>query len=424
MKNETSDVSAVIDAKFKPILIDDLEVKLLKEDERGKMFIIRASESSNYIKIHESVLNLLKHFDGTKSIEDLSQIVKDTKIPLDIHELVNMLAEEGFIKNIKVPSKKRKGDIFSFNIKLFTFTERQMDVFERTFFFVGSRFFWVFYVIFTVIGFSLFLQHFPQIFAFVISLMNPEGPLHPLFISLAFFYVVEITHEIAHAVAYYHYGGKSTEIGIEFHFFIPFFYALTPDAVWMETKRQVAIFLAGPLTSLFFAEIFTFLFVFEPTLRYLWAAHSFFWHISTLVTLSPIIKTDGYFVVQAITKFPNLLEHGVDALIKSFKVLLGKLSLKEFKEHISQYSSSERKILKVYVPLFPTVTCILVYVFVFTGLELGITTVLSMTPQVITGKVHGIKPYVIWTLYVSSIIFSMVGIVGTLVNIFGEKRKR
>lgn len=424
MKNETNDVSAVIDAKFKPVLIDGLEVKLLKEDERGKMFIIRASGGSNYIKIHESVLNLLKNFDGTKSIEDLSQIVKDSKIPLDVHELVNLLAEEGFIKNIKTPSKKRKDDIFSFNIKLFTLTERQMDVFKRMFFFVGSRTFWVFYAIFIVIGFSLFLQHFPQIFAAVINLMSPEGPLHPLFISLAFFYVVEVAHEIAHAVAYYHYGGRCTEIGIEFHFFIPFFYALTPDAIWMEPRKQVLIFLAGPLTSLFFAEAFTFLFIFEPTLRYLWAAHSFFWHISALVTLSPIIKTDGYFVVQAVTKFPNLLEHGVDVLTKSFKVLVGALSLKEFKEHMSQYSSSERRILKFYVPLFPIVTCVLVYVFVLTGLQLGIVKVLNMTPQVITGNVHGIKPYIVWALYVSSIIFSVVGIAGTLVNIFGRRREK
>ncbi|MEM2105493.1 MAG: hypothetical protein QXV21_03370 [Candidatus Bathyarchaeia archaeon] len=427
MKNKNEDanntISAVINVKFKPVLIDNLEVKLLKEDERGKMFIIRATESSNYIKIHESVLDILKNFNGTKSIEEISQITRDAEIPIDIHELVKLLAEEGFLKNVSPPPKKKKNDIFSFSIKLFTLTEKHMATLKKAFSFVGSRVFWVFYAVFVTISFFLFIQNFPQIFSFVTSLMSPEGPLLPLFISSILFYVVEIAHEFAHAISYYHYGGKSAEIGLEFHFFIPFFYASTPDAIWMETRKQVMIFVSGPMASLFFAEMFTLLFIFEPTFRYIWAAHAFFWHISTLVTLSPIIKTDGYFIVQAVTRFPNLLEHGIDTLVKTLKVLVRKLSLGELKEHISQYSFSERRVLKFYIPLFPVVTCILVYVFVFTALEFGIVTVLNMTPQVITGNVYGIKPYVIWALYVSSIAFSIVGIIGTIVNTVGRRHR-
>lgn len=421
-KNAKTTIAAAADSTFKPILIDDLQVKLLKEDERGKMYILRNPNNAHYVKMHESVLDILKIFDGKKSIEDISQVIKDAKVPVDVHELVKLLAEEGFIKNINPPERKERGDIFSFKIKLFTMTGRHMAFLKRFFFFVRSQAFKIFYAAFCAVGFCLFIYNFSEIFSVIVSLMSPESPLLPLFISSTMFYLIEFAHEFAHAVSYYHYGGKSSEIGIEFHFLIPFFYTSTPDATWMEIRKQIIIFIAGPMTSLFFAEVFTLLFIFEPTLQYIWAAHSFFWHISTLITLSPIIRTDGYFMVQAVTKFPNLLEHGVNVLANAFQVLIRKISLNEFKEYTSQYSSHERKVLKFYIPLFPVVTGVLMFTFVFSSLQFGLIQVLNMTPQILAGTVQGIKPYVLWVLYVSSIIFSFIGIIGTLMNIIGRRK--
>jgi len=191
----------------------------------------------------------------------------------------------------------------------------------------------------------------------------------------------------------------------------------------MESYKQIIIFITGPLTSIFFAEVFTLLFIFEPTLRYIWAHHSFFWHISALITLSPFLRTDGYFIAQAKTKFPNLLEHGFDTLMKAFQVLIGKTSLQGFKEHMSQYSAYEKKILKVYVPLFPIVAGGLVFIFVFTSLQFGILEVLSMTPQIFSGSVQGAKTYVLWIMYVLSIVFLFVGMIGTLTNIFKKLKE-
>jgi len=423
-KNRGNTLAVVSIPTFKPVLIDNLKIKFLKEDERGKMYILRNPNNSKYIKMHESVLEILKTIDGNKSIADISQTIKDTNVQVDAQELVKLLAEEGFIKNINLPKKKEKGDIFSFKIKLFTMNERHMAFLQEVFFFVRSRVFQIFFAVFCAVGFSLFVYNFPSIFSTVVSLLSPEyTPLLPLFISFMAFYIVEFAHEFAHAVTYYHYGGKSSEIGIEFHFLIPFFYTSTLDAIWMEARKQIAIFIAGPIVSLFCAEVFTLLFIFEPTLQYLWASHAFFWHISAFITLSPIIRTDGYFIVQAVTKFPNLLEHGAETLTKAFQVLIRKVSLKEFKEHLSQYSDQERKMLEMYVPLFPIIASILMFVFVFTSLQFGFAQVLSMTPQILAGTVEGVKPYVLWVLYVFSIIFSFVGIIGTLRNIIRGVKK-
>jgi len=416
--------AATMDPDFRPVLINNLEIKLLKEDERGKMYVLRNPNNSKYIKMHESVLEILRNFDNLKSIKEISNAIEDKKLPVNTFELVKLLGEEGFIKNINPPKEKERGDIFSFKFKLFAVTERGMGFLENSFHFVKSRSFKVFCLAFCALGFSLFVYNFSQIFSDAVFLMNPETPLLPLFLSFILAYIVEFAHELAHAISYHHYGGKSSEIGIEFHFFIPFFYTSTPDATWMRTREQIMIFLAGPLTSLFLAETFTFLWIFEPTLKYLWAIHSFFWHISTLITLSPIIRTDGYFVVQAVARFPNLLGHGVNTLTKAFQILIRKISLKEFKEYMTQFSVQERKILKIYVPLFPVVTGVFVFVFVFSSIEFGLIEMLNLTPQILTGAAPNAKPYVLWVLYISSLVFTSVGIIGTLIKALKGIRKR
>lgn len=410
------------DPTFKPVLISSLEIKLLKEDERGKMYILGNPNNSKYIKMHESVLANLKMFNGEKTIANISQAMKEAKLPIEAQELVKLLAEEGFIKNLSPPQKKDRGDVFSFKIELFKMSGKSMGAMEKFFFFVKNRAFQVFSAVFLSVGFSLFVCNFPKIFPNVITVMSPETALLPLLVSFMLFYVVEFAHEFAHAVTYYHYGGKSSEIGIEFHFLMPFFYTSTLDATWMKVRDQIMIFMVGPMTSLFFADIFTLLFIFEPTFQVIWATHAFFWHISALITLSPIIRTDGYFALQALTKFPNLLDHGASTLGKSFQTVFGKISLKEFKEYMSQYSTHEKRILRFYVPLLPVVTIVIVYIFVYTVLKLGILQVLNMTPQIITGTAQGAKPYVIWVMYLASIVFTFVGIVGTLMNILRRKR--
>jgi hypothetical protein len=423
MQDEEDFLKTLNDPTFKPVLIENMETRIFKEDERGKMYLLRNPNNSKYIKMHESFFNQLKIFNGENSTKDISNAFEREGLPLNGQEIVKLLAEKGFIKNVSPPQKKDMGDLFSFKIKLFKMTSRSMGPLEKVFsrarslLVLRSRVLEVVYASFIVVCFSLFIYKFPQILSGYVAMYNPDTALLPLLISALIFYIVEFGHEFAHAVAYYHYGGKTSDIGIEFHFAIPFFYTSTPDATWMEVRDQIAIFMAGPMTSLAFAEMFTLLFIFEPTFRIVWAVNAFFWHISTLVTLSPIIRTDGYFALQAIARFPNLLEHGVDTLIVAFQALLRKVSLKDFREQVSQYSVHEKRILKFYVPLFPIITFILVYVFVFTALKIGFLEVLSMTPQIIAGNVHSLKPYVLWLGYVISLVFIFVGLVGMLVNI-------
>jgi hypothetical protein len=405
-----------MESAFKPILIGNMETKLLKEDERGKLYLLRNPNNSSYIKVHESVYEIIKMFDGSRTLNDLQKEISTRNIPLNISELITILAEEGFLQNLDSSQKKKSSDVFSFKIKLFTLSEKHMAVLSKIFSFVANPLFKSFYIVFCIFGLALFVYNFPSVFSQIINAMNPMTPLEPLLLSIVFFYFVEFAHEFAHAVSYHSFGGKSTEIGIAFDFLIPFFYASTPDIRWMKLRENITVLLAGPLASLFFAEGFMVLFLFENSLRPLWAVQTLFWHVSALITLSPIVRTDGYYVVQAVTKFPNLLHHGLSNLAHIFKLIFRKISLKEYREYLSQYSTSERKILTVYTVVLPTGAFVLAYFFVFLTLNIGIHDMLLLTPLILSGTTFNLKTYVLWIMYVFSIALMLVGIGGTVIN--------
>ena len=399
---------------FKPVLIDDVKVKLLKEDERGKFYLLSNMENSSHLKVHESVYNVVQKFNGDNTVADIERQLSEISTSSDTYELINLLAEEGFIKNLKHLQKRKSSDIYSFKIEIIHLDSEDLAKLCKIFSFVKSPVFRLFYVLFCGIGFFFFLYTIQSIFPASLEVAKPETPIIPLLLSIPIFYLVEISHELAHAATYHFWGGRSSSVGLEFHFFTPFFYTDTLDARRMDVRKNIFIFLSGPLTSLFFAETFTYLYLLNGPWRELWAVNALVWHMSTLVTMSPIIRTDGYFILQAALKFPNLIQHGSANSVKIMQLLFRRISLSEYRDHLSQYSVSERRILKVYTLVFLVGVFILSYLYVFLAIQLGIIELLLLTPKILTGMAPNIKAYVLWILYIYGTVFSFIGIVGTV----------
>ena len=417
-KNKGNRRKLQIHPTFKPVSIDAVKVKLLKEDERGKFYLLSNMENSRHLKVHESIYNVIKMFNGENTIADIERQLCELGNPFDLSKLINLLAEEGFIKNLKHFQKQKSSDIFSFKIKIFNLDSDDMAKLCKIFSFVKSPIFRWFYVLFCGIGFFFFLYNIQDIFSVSLEIGKLETSIFPLLLSMPIFYLVEIAHEIAHAGTYHFYGGISSSVGLEFHFLIPFFYTDTLDARQMDVRKNIFIFLSGPLTSLFFAQTFTYLYLLNGAWRELWAINALFWHISTLITMSPIIRTDGYFIMQAVLKFPNLIQHGTANFVKIMQLLFRRISLSEYRDHLSQYSVSERRILKVYTLTFLVGVSILTYLYVFLVIQLGIIDLLLLTPKILTGMAPNIKAYVLWILSIYSIIFSFIGIVAAVTKAF------
>lgn len=417
------DLAIHIESSFKPKIIENMKVVFLKEDERGKFYIISNPENSRYIKVHESICNLLKMFDGTNSIADVEKRILEEEIPIKTQELLELLAEDGFVENLKHKQKAQVDDYYSFKLKFFTLDAKVMNRLYPLFSWVQSLPFKIFYMLFCFGGLSLFLYNINPILSEVVELWKPETSILPLLLGLPLFYLVKFSHELSHAMAYHSFEGRSVNMGLEFHFLMPFFYTDTPDTRKMTIRETTLIFLAGSFTSIFFAEIFAYMFVLNKELAPLWALGAFTFHLGTLFSLMPILRTDGYFIVQSVLKFPNLMQNGISNIAQVLKLLSRKISLKDYRSYLSQYSVSERKILIMYTLCFCVTVFILIYISVVLAFLFSIVDVLSLTPAVFAGQALYPKVYLLWTLYVVDIVISLIGMVGTAVHAMRKASK-
>ena len=105
MLKENSEESKLVNSCFRPKIIRNMEVTFFKEDERGKFYIIANPKNSKYIKVHESIYNLIKMFNGTNTITDIERKILEEEIPVDIYDLLKLLADKGFIENLRFQQK-------------------------------------------------------------------------------------------------------------------------------------------------------------------------------------------------------------------------------------------------------------------------------------------------------------------------------
>lgn len=402
-------------SEFRPLLKDDVQVKLFKEDERGKHFILRNPTNSKYLKMHETVYEIAKLFDGTNTVDDVEKSLKERNIPMTARDLLDILAEDGFIKNLE-PGRQAKRDPFSFKIKLLSLDKHAAKL-HRLASFVENRFLRMVLLAFSAIGVLLFVSNFNFIFSAASEVLKPETSLTFLLVFFLIYFAQGSAHELAHALVYHHYGGTSVNMGVEFHFMIPFVFTDTLDARWMTEKENLKIFLSGPLTSLFLAEVFTCLYLLDAGLRPVWALSALFSHLSALFSLNPVFRTDGYFIAQALLRIPNLLEHGFANLTQMLKLVFRRISLKEYREYLSQYSRFEKKVIMIYSLSVPAIAVCLSSAAVALGLYFGIVRILLLTSQVLVGATLSLKAYVLLGLWLFGITTMLIGVAGTLVGI-------
>lgn len=219
---EVDTCNALVESSFKPKIIENMQITFLKEDERGKFYVIRNPGNSRYIRLHESVCNIIKMFNGVNTVADIEKKISNENLSLDVQELLTLLAEDGFIENLRSRLKEQEDEYHSFKMKLFSLDAKIMDKLVGPFSFVRTRFFMFFYILFCAGGLILFLINIQPIFSDVIEVWKPQTSLLPLLIGVPLLYLVSLIHEMSHAVAYHSLGGKSVNMGLEFHFMMLF----------------------------------------------------------------------------------------------------------------------------------------------------------------------------------------------------------
>ncbi len=397
-KGEVKD-AVTFHSDSKPKAASDIEIDFYTEDERGKFYLARNPRDQRYIKLHEEGANLLKKLDGTKTIAELQK--ETAEIP--VKDFVEVLAAEGFLEGVS--SQKKKEPFYTVKIPFFRTDSKPLINLYESLYWLGSKPFKIFYTLFVGVGFALFLSNFEEIFHYALLNFDLTMPLAPLLMMGLIFYVVEFAHEFAHTGASYYYGANPGNVGIVFHFLVAFFYVETPDTRMLSDRGTLMTFLAGPLTSFFAAEVCTYMFVFTDSMPLMWGGTAFFWHISCLITLSPFMQTDGYYILQRKLKFPNLFKHGVRYLRLNLFRLFRLVREKDYKKRLERYTKRELRILKIFTLFLPIQIGILAYIFFFLALKVNMFEVIQLAPTILfTDHPYGIKGYLLLFSYCSSLI--------------------
>ncbi|MBU7019111.1 MAG: hypothetical protein HXS44_16490 [Theionarchaea archaeon] len=408
-----------LDEDFMPKLAEDIEIQFFKSDERGDFFLVRNPRDKRYVKVHESGKTLMDNLDGTKTIVELGKTAPD----IDVLRFVNILAKGGFLSNVE--AEKKKEPFYTFKIPLFKSNSPIFARMYKLFTFVSSKPFKRFYALFVGISIILFLMNLPEAFSSVVKAFDINEPLTPLLLIMLMFYVVELAHEFAHTGASYNLGAEPGDVGFVFHFLVGFFYVETPDTRMLSSKDNFNIFIAGPLTSVFAGAICTYIFVFTDFYPEVWGASAFFWHLSTLITLTPFMQTDGYYIAQNFLKFPNMFGHSVRYLKLNVGRLFHIITKKEYEEALKGYTKRELKIMKLFAILMPTQIGVLAYFFFFMAMQADLLAVLQLAPIILSGtQAYGMKAYVILIFLSFGLFLGSVAAGGTLYRFFKQGKER
>jgi len=396
---------------FSPQLRPTIEVHPFDTIEDGEFLLLRNPEHSRYLKLKKKADPLIKKMDGKTSVAQLQNMYKD----IDVFHLVKTLANAGFLTEIE--SEEHLVPLHTVKIPFFDANKEFLQKVYRFLRFTGSKPFLIGYTIFVLSGMILFLMHFHTIVEYAYMNFHLGVPLTYLLIFFAIFYIVEFAHELAHAGASYNCGAEPGRVGLVFHFLVAFFYADTPNTRILDKKGNILVFVSGPLLSLLAAELSTYMFMFTENMPMVWAASSFFWHTSTLITLSPFMQTDGYYIVQCLARFPNLLDHSILYAKTRVKRWIRLIDKKVYTQIMSKWNEKQKRFLFVYMWLWPVQTLILTYFFFFSVNKANVLQVFRVFPEILSAEnPYGYKGYFLAAFYSWGIIAGILPVILTVRN--------
>ncbi|MDQ0248330.1 putative peptide zinc metalloprotease protein [Sphingomonas kyeonggiensis] len=152
---------------------------------------------------------------------------------------------------------------------------------------------------------------------------QPLLPLWQWFTLYLTMLAINFGHEMSHAAACKHFGGRVGRIGLMLMYLTPVPFCDVSDA-WRfrETGPKVVVSAAGILFQLLVSAVFVdiWLFTGSSLVAYLALLNTGI----AVMNLFPLIKLDGYWILSHLTRQPNLKTLGLKAVDQRFRRLIGR----------------------------------------------------------------------------------------------------
>jgi len=328
------DVSAIYELLYNPNYTPrsspKAHVESLTLDGKPSFVLMKESEGE-YYEVDSITHAIWRLLDGRRTMHEIFNEVKSLDATLtekDVRDVVVSLAEEGTIESTEPEVRKKRIEIisaFQLNVQLVRNTSKTLAGFFRLTRKLIKKPELPISIGITTLGFVLFYGSFLRIFANPSTLdVAGSALLGFFFYQMIVLLPVYAVHELAHAAMCDYYGGRPGEIGTGLYYLAPFFYCDTSDAWRLSRRARIMISVAGPLSTVVISAFLVFWSYLTPPgyLKDVLQIGAFFGFYGTLTNFSPVIETDGYYILADVLNIPNLRDEAFAYVKRSFLTIV------------------------------------------------------------------------------------------------------
>jgi putative peptide zinc metalloprotease protein len=314
-------------------------------------FVLMKESSAEYYDVDPTTNAIWQLINGSRTVREIYTEAKSFDESLtekDVRDVIISLAEEGTIESTEPEFQNKRIETpspFELGINLLEDSSKSLaGLFKVTRRLIKKPELPVAIGI-AILGFVLFWGSFVRIFSKP-SLFNLAGSpaLGFFFYQLIVLLPVYAVHELAHAAMCDYYGGKPRGIGTGLYYLAPFFYCDTSDAWRLPRRARIMISVAGPLSTVVISSFLVFwsYFVSPGYGRDVLQIGAFFGYYGTLLNFSPVIETDGYYILADVLNIPNLRDEAFGFVKRALKRLVRR------PVHTVRQSARRRRIIAIY----------------------------------------------------------------------------
>lgn len=336
MSTRSRDLDAFYELTYNPGYVPSHspDAHIEKLDVDGKpSFVLMKESTGEYYEVDEETNAIWSLTDGRRSVKEIQEEVAKMGISLtekEVRDALLSLAEEGTLESTEPELEQKRVEAvsaFQLDIRLIRDTSKSLaNLFRITRKLIRKEELIVAIGV-VILGAVLFAGTFVQIFSNT-SIFDLEGSalIGLLFYQLLVLSPVYAIHELSHAAACDYVGARPRELGTGLYYLAPFFYVDTSDSWRLPRRARIMISIAGPMAEMVIASFLTFLsyFIAPGFGRNLLLISAFLCFYGSLVNLSPIMETDGYYILTDLVNIPNLRDESLGYLKRVILRALGR----------------------------------------------------------------------------------------------------
>lgn len=301
------------------------------------------SEDGRKFLITEKLLNIIKYFNGKRSLEQIKVALdKNDSLNLsitDLEEIIgSLLKPKGLLREtvVDVPNKPEKGGKSSpFGLQILS-AKVTYQLASRLSFLFTEPLFVILSVMLLTTNIYFYLSPLSKNI-WNIGTAGTEAALQPLLFCL-FFLISGLFHEIGHASACVKEGGRPGGVGVGLYFLFPSFHIDLNETWRLKRISRVKVDLGGLYFTLMLNSLLIITFLLRST--EVLAIFLFLNALILLFNLLPFLKTDTYWVITdllGVSNLHRLVKEQVFKIPGTHPLKLGRMERIGFYVYLSLY---------------------------------------------------------------------------------------